>query len=79
MSITPTAVVRSVSPRPYAGVLGARLPISTSLVPASPLQAASFGDSWVGTGHMSAMHNPTTVGTNGSKRLGPGSLSGVLT
>jgi len=43
------------------------------------LQGASFGGTWVCCDHMSTEHNPTTVDTTGSKRLGPGSFEGVLT
>ncbi len=77
MSITPTAIIRSASPRPYAGVHGASLSIST---PAGrPLQASTFGGTWVCCDHMSTEHNPTTGNTTGSKRLVPGSFAGVLT
>ncbi len=72
MSITPTATIRSASPRPYAGVHGASLSVSTI----GSLQGSSFGGNWVCGDHMSTEHNPTTTG---SKRLGPGFLEGVLT
>ena len=75
MSITPTAIIRSASPRPYAGVHGASLSVSTI----GSLQGSSFGGNWVCGDHMSTEHNPTTTNTTGSKRLGPGSLEGVLT
>ncbi len=70
MSITPTAIIRSASPRPYVGVRTAALSISTG-----SLQDPNFGGNWVCGDHMSTEHNPTT----GSKRLGPGSFGGVLT
>ena len=77
MSITPTAIIRSASTRPYAGVRGALLPV---LTPSSgSLQDSAFGGSWVCGDHMSTEHNPTTGTTFGSKRLDPGSLAGVLT
>ena len=65
MSITPTAISVSAPPRPHAGALGS-------------FRACSFGGSWVSGDHMSIEHD-TTVGTNGSKRLRPGSFVGVLT
>jgi hypothetical protein len=77
MSITPTAIIRSASPRPYAGVLGASLSVST--LSHGSLQDPSFGGHWVCCDHMSTEHNPTTGNTSGSKRLGPGSFVGVLT
>jgi hypothetical protein len=70
MSIMPTAIIRSASPRPYADVHGA------SLSPTSSVQGSSFGGNWVCCDLMSIEHNPTTTG---SKRLGPGSFVGVLT
>jgi len=70
MSITPTAIIASAPPRPSASQR------SVSVV--GQLVGASFGTSWVCTDHMSAKHNPTTMTTE-SKRLGPGSLAGVLT
>jgi hypothetical protein len=70
MSITPTAIIASASPRPYATQR------STSVV--GQLVGASFGANWVCFDHMSIKHNPTTVTTE-SKRLDPGSLAGVLT
>jgi hypothetical protein len=70
MSMTPTAIIASVSPRPYATQR------STSVV--GSLVGASFGTNWTCSDHMSIEHNPTTVTTE-SKRLGPGSLAGVLT
>jgi len=77
MSITPTAIIRSASPRPYAGVRGSVLSVSTDR--AVSLQNASFGGNWVCSDHMSTEHNPTTGNTTGSKRLSPGSFAGVLT
>ena len=77
MSITPTAIIRSASPRPYAGVHGASLSVST--LSHGSLQASSFRGSWVCSDHMSTEHNPTTGNTTGSKRVGPGSFVGVLT
>jgi hypothetical protein len=74
MSIMPTTVIRSASPRPYAGVR----PASMSVAPTGSLQGATFGGHWVCGDHMSIEHNSTTV-TTGSKRLGPGSFVGVLT
>jgi hypothetical protein len=65
MRISPTAIIRSASPRPYAH--------------AALVSASSFGGSWVCTGHMSTEHNPTVGNTTGSKRLTPGSFVGVLT
>ena len=70
MSITPTAIIASVSPRPCATQR------STSV--GGSLVGASFGTNWVCSDHMSTEHNPITVTTE-SKRLGPGSLAGVLT
>jgi hypothetical protein len=75
MSITPTAIIRSASPRPYAGVVGTWVSPST----ACPLQHASFAGTWVCSDHMSIAHNPNTGNTTGSKRLSPGSFVGVLT
>jgi len=75
MSITPTAIIRSVSPRPYTGVGLASMPIFST----GSLQVASFGGHRVCGDHMSVEHNPTTASTTGSKRLGPGSFVGVLT
>lgn len=77
MSITPTAIIRSASPRPYAGVHGSPLSVPTQA--AGSLQDASFGGTWVCSDHMSTEHNPTTGDTTGSKRLDPGSFAGVLT
>lgn len=77
MSITPTAIIRSASSRPYAGVHGASLSVST--LSHGSLQAPSFRGSWVCSDHMSTEHNPTTGNTTGSKRVGPGSFVGVLT
>ena len=71
MSTTPTAIIRSASPRPYAGVHGASRSVSTG-----SLQGSSFGGNWVCGDHMSTDHNATTTD---SKRLGPGSFEGVLT
>ena len=70
MSMTPTAIIASVSPRPYATQR------STSVI--GSLVGASFGTNWTCSDHMSIEHNPTTVTTE-SKRLGPGSLAGILT
>ena len=75
MSITPTANIRSASPRPYAHT--AQLSVSSNSV--RVLQNSSFGGSWECTDHMSTEHNPTTGTTVGSKRLTPGFLAGVLT
>jgi hypothetical protein len=75
MSSTPTAIIRSASPRPYAGVSGSWA--STSTV--RSLQNASFVGTWVCSDQMSTEHNPTTGCTTGSKRLSPGSFVGVLT
>ena len=72
MSITPTAIIRSASPRPYADAHAA--PVS-----ASTLRGWSFGGTWVCCDHMSTEHNPTTGSTVGSKRLDPGSFVGSLT
>jgi hypothetical protein len=77
MSITPTAAIRSASPRPYAGVHGASLSVST--LSHGSFQVPSLGGLWVCCDHMSTEHNPTTGNTTGSKRLGPGSFVGVLT
>ena len=77
MSIMPTAIIRSASPRPYAGVLGASMSVST--LSHGSLQAPSFAGNWVCNDHTSTEHNPTTGNTTGSKRLGPGSFVGVLT
>jgi hypothetical protein len=74
MSITPTAIIRSASPRPYAG---ASLPVSARST--STLVVSPFGHNWVCGDHMSTEHNPVTVDTFGSKRLDPGSFAGVLT
>lgn len=70
MSITPTAIIASASPRPYA--------TQRSIAVVDQLVGSSFGPSWVCCDHMSTEHNPTTVTTE-SKRLGPGSFAGVLT
>ncbi len=70
MSITPTAIIRSASPRPYAHAA----PVS-----GATLQGSPFGGTWVCCDHMSTEHNPTTGNTVGSKRLDPGSFAGVLT
>jgi hypothetical protein len=77
MSITPTATIRSASPRPYAGVHGASLSVST--LSHGSLRNPSFGGNWVCCDHMSTEHNPTSGTTTGSKRLDPGSFEGVLT
>ena len=77
MSITPTAIIRSASSRPYAGSLAplpASIAVSTDVRNDSP-----FGGTWVCCDHMSTQHNPVTGDTFGSKRLDPGSLAGVLT
>jgi hypothetical protein len=74
MSMTPTAIIRSASPRPYAG---ASLLVSTQST--GTLQVSPFGHDWVCGDHMSTEHNPVTVHTFGSKRLHPGSFAGVLT
>ncbi len=65
MSMLPTAIIHSASPRPYAH--------------AARVSASSFCGSWVCTVHMSIEHNPTGGNTAGSKRLTPGSFVGVLT
>jgi hypothetical protein len=75
MSITPTAIIRSASPRPYAGIQGALLPVPT---PSSGSHQGSALGSWVCGDHMSTEHNPTTA-TFGSKRLDPGSFAGGMT
>ncbi len=74
MSITPTATIRSASPRPYVGVHTAVRSVSTG-----SLQDPTVGGNWVCGDHMSTGHNPTTGNTTGFKRLGPGSFVGVLT
>jgi hypothetical protein len=74
MSTTPTAIIRSASPRPFAGVLGASLSVST--MSHGSFQVPSLGGQWVYCDHMPIEHNPTTRNT---KRLGPGSSMGVLT
>jgi hypothetical protein len=68
MSITPTAIVHSASPRPYAAA-----PLSGSFAMSTD---QTVGGSWVCTGHMTIEHNPTATG---SKRPDPGVLAGVLT
>jgi hypothetical protein len=73
MSTTPTAVIRSASPRPYTELL------SVSAHPAGSSTDTSLGGTWVCCDHMSTEHNPITGIANGSKRLGPGSFVGVLT
>jgi hypothetical protein len=77
MSITPTAIIRSASPRPFAGAHGAVPSVST--LSYGSFQASSLGGHWVCCDHMSTEHNPTTGNTTGSKRPGPGSFVGVLT
>ena len=77
MSITPTAIIRSASPRPYAGVHGASLSVST--LSHGSLQDPSFGGNWVCCDHMSTEPNTTTGNTTGSKRPGPGFFVRVLT
>jgi hypothetical protein len=77
MSITPAVTIHSASPRPYAGVHGASLSVSTLWH--GSFQAPALGGNWACGDHMSTGHNPTTRNTTGSKRLGPGSLVGVLT
>lgn len=69
MSKTPTAIIASASPRPYA---------TQHSVPGSLVEASfgSFSGQWVCSEHMSTEHNPTTTE---SKRLDPGSFAGVLT
>ena len=70
MSITPTAIVRSASPRPYAlAPCSHRFATSADRMP-------TVAGGWVFADHMSIEQNPTTTG---SKRLDPGSLAGVLT
>lgn len=71
MSITPTAIIRSASPRPHAD--------ASSMYSVGFLENTSFDGSWVCCDHMSTEHNPTTGNTTGSKRLGPGSFVGILT
>ena len=73
MSTTPTAIIRSASPRPYVGT-HASLSVSTG-----SLQDSPFGGNWVCGDHMSTEHNPITVDTFGSKRLDPGTFVGSLT
>ncbi len=77
MSITPTAIIRSASPRPYAGLDGALLSVPARSGDA--FQVSPTGGNWVCGGDMSTEHNPVTTHTFGSKRLDPGSLAGVLT
>jgi hypothetical protein len=77
MSITPTAIIHSASPRPYAGIHGASLSAPTWST--TTLQDSPVGHHWVCGDHMSTEHNPVTVDTFGSKRLDPGSFTGVLT
>jgi hypothetical protein len=86
MSHTHTAIITSVSPRPYAGIQDASL--SRSLVSVSVLVSASStvtvqdspaGHDWMCGDHMSTEQNPVTVNTFGSKRFDPGSFAGVLT
>jgi hypothetical protein len=77
MSITPTAIIRSASPRPFAGVRGASLSVSTMSHGSFPVPA--LGGNWVYCDHMSTGHDTTTANTSGAKRLGPGSSMGVLT
>lgn len=77
MSITPTATIRSASPRPFAGVHGASLSVSTMSHGSFP--APWLGGTWVSCDHMSTEHNTTTGSTTGSKRPGPGTSLGVLT
>ena len=72
MRITPTAIIPSASPRPYAAL--ASLSVSTGSRQDSP-----FGGNWVCCDHMSIHHNPTTGNTFESKRLDPGFFAGVLT
>jgi hypothetical protein len=74
MSITPTAIIRSASPRPYTGAS-----LSVSAASHCSLQSPAFGGTWVCGDHMSTEHNATTGTTTGSKRLDPGSFVGVLT
>ncbi len=74
MSTSPTAIIRSASPRPYADA--ALLSVSTY---SGLVQDSSFGVSWACCDHMSTEHNPTTANNTGSKRLHPGSFVGVLT
>jgi hypothetical protein len=74
MSITPTAIIRSASPRPDAAVVGTWASPST----VRSLQNPSFIGTWVCSDHMSTEHNHTG-NTTGSKRLSPGSFAGVLT
>ncbi len=75
MSITPTAIIRSASPRPYADATS----LSVSAYRVGFLPNSSFDGSWVCCDHMSTEHNPTTGNTTGSKRLDPGAFVGVLT
>ncbi len=67
MSITPTPVAASVSPRPYADTF--------TCVFGSTNDA---GTSWMGIDLSSTKHH-TTVDSTESKRLTPGSFAGVLT
>ena len=73
MSITPTVIIPSASPRPYADAQ-ASISVSTG-----SRQASLLGTHWVCGDHMSTLHNPVTVDTFGSTRLDPGSFAGVLT
>ena len=77
MSITPTVIIPSASPRPYAGAQ-ASLPASNAVSTGSRQDSPSVG-TWVCCDHMSTQHNPLTVDTFGSKRLDPGSFVGFLT
>ena len=77
MSITPTVIIPSASPRPYAGAQ-ASLSVSNAVSTGSR-QDSLLGTNWVCGDHMSTPHNPVTVDTFGSKRLDPGSFAGVLT
>jgi len=70
MSITPTVIIASASPRPDAA--------QGSYSVVGSLGGASFVGNWVCSDHMPVKHNPTT-NTTESKRLGPGSFAGVLT
>ena len=77
MSITPTVIIPSASPRPYAGALASLLECNV-VSTGSPQGSPSVGN-WVCGDHMSTQHNPLTVDTFGSKRLDPGSFVGFLT
>jgi len=75
MRIMPAVIVRSASPRPYALASFAGS-CSSTFDSATFDRMQTVTGRWVCTDHMTIEHNPTT---DGSKRLHPGSLAGVLT